>query len=273
MNISADQFYVYLYLDPRKHGKYRYGEYEFDYEPFYVGKGRSNGYRITNHLWEAYNHKDSNSHKCNVIRKIKRDTGQNPITLKYRDNILIEQDSFDLEKDLIKTIGRIDLKTGPLVNKTDGGEGQIGSLRTKRWRRNQSKRMQGKNNPNYNGKGHHKDTGKKISKSKTGKSTALKGKPKSEKHKRNLSISRIKLFKTNPELRKVCSKGQKERMKNKSERQKISNGMKEFHKKHPGFVSGKNNGMFGKRISNEHKEKILLGIKEYWKNKRTINNE
>jgi hypothetical protein len=34
MSISVtNQFYVYVYLDPRKPGKYKYNNYEFDYEP------------------------------------------------------------------------------------------------------------------------------------------------------------------------------------------------------------------------------------------------
>ena len=39
-----NQFYTYVYLDPRKSGKYKYSEYKFDYEPFYVGKGCGNRY-------------------------------------------------------------------------------------------------------------------------------------------------------------------------------------------------------------------------------------
>jgi len=31
-------FYVYIYLDPRKPGRYVYGDYCFLYEPFYVWK-------------------------------------------------------------------------------------------------------------------------------------------------------------------------------------------------------------------------------------------
>ena len=40
--MNDNKFYVYVYLDPRKPGSFKFGEYEFDYEPFYVGKGKKN---------------------------------------------------------------------------------------------------------------------------------------------------------------------------------------------------------------------------------------
>jgi len=119
MNKSSDKFYVYIYLDPRKPGKYKYGEYEFDYEPFYVGKGL--GKRIYRHLQLL----DNFLPKSNKIKKIIKETENNPVIVKFKEN-LTEIESFDLERVLIKIIGRKDLKLGPLTNLTYGGEGTSG---------------------------------------------------------------------------------------------------------------------------------------------------
>jgi hypothetical protein len=130
-----NNFYVYIYLDPRKSGKYVYGQYQFDNEPFYVGKGNDGRYKI--HLTEAYNYKDKNTdrrknnQKSNIIRKIKHELNQNPIIVKYKEN-LTEREAFDLEIDMINIIGRTDLKTGPLTNKTAGGDGTSGYKYTKK---------------------------------------------------------------------------------------------------------------------------------------------
>lgn len=112
-------FYVYVYLDPRKPGNFTYGEYSFDYEPFYVGKGY--GERSTNHLkGNKYN-----KHFDNKIKKIRKECGHNPFIIPYKDNLL-EHNALKLEMNIITTIGRYDLKKGPLCNLTNGGDGQSG---------------------------------------------------------------------------------------------------------------------------------------------------
>ena len=37
--IESPKSYVYVFLDTSKKGTVQYGEYKFEYQPFYVGKG------------------------------------------------------------------------------------------------------------------------------------------------------------------------------------------------------------------------------------------
>jgi len=111
-----NDFYVYVYLDPRKPGIFIYDDYVFEYEPFYIGKGKNK--RLLRHL------KDNvNSYKKNKISKI-ISCGLEPIIKKVKEN-LNEKLAFSLEIDLISLIGRVD-NGGVLVNMSDGGEGQSG---------------------------------------------------------------------------------------------------------------------------------------------------
>lgn len=124
-NPNFNEFYTYIYLDPRKPGNYKYGKYKFEYEPFYVGKGFGN--RLIMHLYE---HK--HSEKVNKINKIFEDTGQIPIILKVEEG-LTERQALDLEIELITIIGRNKnwtIKQGPLVNQTNGGETSSGYKHT-----------------------------------------------------------------------------------------------------------------------------------------------
>ena len=134
-------FYVYVYLDPTKPGDYNYGKYHFDYNPFYVGKG-SNG-RFKDHLKDVCQENNKNEHFINTIKKIKRVCNTIPIIVKYQE-MLLEQDSFDLEIKMIATIGRYDLKRGPLCNLTDGGEGSSGYKHTEETKRKISESEKGK---------------------------------------------------------------------------------------------------------------------------------
>jgi hypothetical protein len=114
-----NEFYVYAYLDPRKEGKFKYDDYEFDYEPFYIGKGKNS--RILRHL--NFNI-GNNGLKKNKIKKI-IDIGMKPILIKIKEN-LSNSDALTLEEELINKIGRLIRKTGPLLNFTKGGETYLG---------------------------------------------------------------------------------------------------------------------------------------------------
>jgi hypothetical protein len=119
---KKNKFYVYVYLDPRKPGEFIYDEYKFNYEPFYVGKGK--GYRMNKHLSEVKCGIYKKDHKHNKIKKI-LEMGLFPIILKIKKN-LSENNALKIEKNVIKLIGRSDNKLGPLANTTDGGDGISG---------------------------------------------------------------------------------------------------------------------------------------------------
>ncbi len=162
-------FYTYIYLDPRKKGPYTYGEYTFDYEPFYVGKGHE--YQYLKHLKEAQNNKTikGNKHKFYKIQKILKE-GLKPIILKVENN-LTEQQAFDLEIYLIWAIGRSDLKLGTLTNLTNGGEGVSGYKHNSSTKNKiKSKligKMIGEKNPFFNKK-HSTQFKQKMKKDRTG---------------------------------------------------------------------------------------------------------
>lgn len=106
-------FYVYVYRDPRP---------TKDNQPVYVGKGT--GDRDISH-WAKGSHnkpfQDFISH------------------LKQRGLVAVcqrvfetedEQAAFTKERELVALYGRRDLGTGTLFNRTDGGEGAAGAIRT-----------------------------------------------------------------------------------------------------------------------------------------------
>lgn len=120
-----DFYYTYIYLDPRKPGKYFYSglSMSFLFEPFYVGKGKK--YRLNNHVNAVLN--GGYIYNQFKISKIKKIISENlrPYILIY-SNQLSEKNAFLDEKFLISKIGRKDKKHGTLCNFTDGGEGSSG---------------------------------------------------------------------------------------------------------------------------------------------------
>lgn len=110
--------YIYVYLDNRKPGKWIYKEIEFDFQPFYVGKGKR--FRINHHLHPAQLNK--NTIKNNIIKAIIKETGVLPFHYKIYEGLTFEE-SNEIEMDIILHFGRINLSNGILSNMTDGGEG------------------------------------------------------------------------------------------------------------------------------------------------------
>lgn len=162
-------FYVYVYLDPCKPGTYIYGDYLFNYEPFYIGKGCGN--RKDDHI--KYGNKE-NKHFDRRIKKIRRIVGHDPFVMPYKE-FLTEQTSFELEMLMISIIGRRDLKRGPLCNLTDGGDGSSGRIISDETR--EKIRIGNKNRPPVS-----EETRKRMS-------ISNKGRILSEEHKRKIGES------------------------------------------------------------------------------------
>jgi hypothetical protein len=213
-------YYVYAYLDPRKPGEYIYGEYKFEYEPFYIGKGKDD--RSIYHL----KCKGKNKYLNNKIKKM-INSNIDPIIVKLHEN-LEEETSYDIEEMYISSIGKLYENTGPLLNVRDGGRGKIGFSEEaklkisnsnkgrvmpeedKAWRREYYK---GENNPMY-GKTHTPEAREKISSKQKGKKMSDEFKQKcsenSKGHSRHTEdqINKIKYYMTN----RIVSDETKEKM-------------------------------------------------------------
>lgn len=118
--------FIYAYLDPTKPGNFKYGNYIFSFEPFYIGKSKTNSVynRMNQHLEFVKNRGidlTNNMYKFNKIKKI-LDQGLDPYIIKVEENLNLLS-SFNLEKLLIEKIGMSIKGDGPLVNISCGGEG------------------------------------------------------------------------------------------------------------------------------------------------------
>jgi len=114
-NPNAPIFYVYALLDPRKPGKFKYGEFEFTYEPFYIGKGK--GDRTSSHKVR------SNALVKNKLAKIERELGR-PHLVNYILTNVPEPRAYEVEELAVSTVGRKNQKKGPLLNLVNGGQGK-----------------------------------------------------------------------------------------------------------------------------------------------------
>lgn len=159
-------YYIYVYLNPLKKSNYIYNDIYFEYEPFYVGRGKN--YRYKKHL-ENYSLKKS-SDKNKVLNEI-LNSGLKPIIVILKNNLSFI-DSNIIEKELIEKIGRICNNTGPLTNITIGGQGiegytptieTIDKIRKTSIERgiyeNRSESMKGEKNKMYGDKWHRSEDG------------------------------------------------------------------------------------------------------------------
>ena len=97
-----------------------------------------------------------------------------PYIIIIKDN-LNEKEAFELEKYLIKNIGRYDLKKGPLCNFTDGGEGSSGRKQTDIMKTKLRNERIGNRNPFFNKK-HSENTKEVLSIQKQGNKNPFFGK-------------------------------------------------------------------------------------------------
>lgn len=121
--------YVYVYLDPRINGKWKYQNHVFNNKPLYVGVGSKSRY-----LAHWRNTKGDNKEYINPILKNKLkaiiSVGSEPIMLKIYNKISREE-AFEHEIAIIKLLGKIKDGTGILTNIGDGGEHQrIGTIKS-----------------------------------------------------------------------------------------------------------------------------------------------
>ena len=109
--VNPYRFYTYAYL--REDGT-----------PYYIGKGQGN---------RAY-------------KKVKGEVGKptDKSRIIFLKQNLTEEDAFKHEIYMIDVLGRIDLGTGILRNKTDGGEGSTGLRMTDETKQKMSKIHKGK---------------------------------------------------------------------------------------------------------------------------------
>ena len=138
--VNPNRFYTYAYLRE-------------DRTPYYIGKGT--GDRV---YYRS---------RCDI--KPPKDNTR----IIYLKQNLTEAEAFRHEIYMIAVFGRIDLGTGILHNRTDGGEGVSGHIKSVEAKRKMSETMKGRT--------HSEESKRKMSES-------LKGKTLSEEHKRKLSV-------------------------------------------------------------------------------------
>jgi len=155
-SFRVEMYYVYSYLRE-------------DHSPYYIGKGSGK---------RAY---------TKGPKEVKPPRDKSRVRILKED--LTEEEAFLLEKLYILMFGRIDLGTGILRNRSDGGDGASGALRSPEFREKLRQANLGKKRPQWvYDKIAASNTGKKASAETRAKmSAARKGRTCTEEHKRKVS--------------------------------------------------------------------------------------
>jgi len=147
---------------------YTYAYLREDGTPYYIGKG------VKGRIYSSN-------------RKIKKPKDKSRIIFLKQN--LTEEEAFNHEEYMISVLGRKDLGTGILRNRTNGGEGASGSLKSEEFKRRHSERMKGKNNPSY-GRKQSEEHRRKNSEANRGENNHFYGKSHSEETKKKISMKK-----------------------------------------------------------------------------------
>jgi len=177
MSSGKNIYYIYSYLRE-------------NHSPYYIGKGKE-GRAFTKGYKEVRPPQDKS--KVKILKAN-----------------LTEEEAFALERLYILMFGRKDLGTGILRNKTDGGDGASGAIRSDETREKLRQANLGKQRPQWvYDKIAASNTGKKLSDETKAKISAIhKGKKCTEEHKRKVSEAK-KGFKHTEEAKQKMSAARK----------------------------------------------------------------
>jgi hypothetical protein len=213
---------------------YTYAYLREDRTPYYIGKGKGN---------RAY------KKSKNDIRPPKDES--RIILLKQN---LSEEEAFQHEKYMIAILGRRDLGTGILHNRTDGGEGSSGVLQTEETKLKRSNALKGRPRP--------EEVKNKIGEKNKGKTQSQEARNKiSYTHKGNTYWVGRKHTEESKQKMRDAKIGKSSHMKGKSHTEETKDKISASKK-------GKSNGCEGRKYSPETIEKMRQSARNRNKNSK-----